>query len=221
MEPTPLIIAANGRVASRVAAKLTAAGSPPDVLVRDLTKAERVLVDDRGRPTYGALFVGELANDETMPRAMSRASVAFLAVGSSPAQTELEKRDILIAGATPAGVLLLRPSDSATEDGSVAYALTYGMGFQLLEPSRLDNLFGQRIAIRTAEPDKLRSLTVTTMDERSRTSRATIPQGAASPRACGPPCRNAPPGCGWPRVPSRILPEPSTIPCRHAVVLQK
>jgi uncharacterized protein (TIGR04141 family) len=90
---------------------------------------------------------------------------------------ELTKRDIAIAGATPAGVLLLRPDVDTTGDSGVAYALTYGMGFQLLEPSRLDNLFGQRIAIRTAEPDKLRSLTVTTMDERSRTSRATIPQG--------------------------------------------
>ena len=85
--------------------------------------------------------------------------------------------DIAIGGATPAGVLLLRAVGEATGDSSVAYALSYGMGFQLLEPSRLDNLFGQRIAIRTAEPDKLRSLTVTTMDERSRTSRATIPQG--------------------------------------------
>lgn len=93
------------------------------------------------------------------------------------AVSDLTGRDIVIGGATPAGVLLLRPSADAADDGSVAYALTYGMGFQLLEPSRLDNLFGQRIAIRTAEPDKLRSLTVTTMDERSRTSRATIPQG--------------------------------------------
>lgn len=89
----------------------------------------------------------------------------------------LTGNDVAIAGATPAGVLLVRPVSEATHDTQVAYALTYGMGFQLLEPSRLDSLFGQRIAIRTAEPDKLRSLTVTTMDERSRTSRATIPQG--------------------------------------------
>lgn len=82
-----------------------------------------------------------------------------------------------IGGVTPAGVLLLRPSgDEAATDG-ITYALSYGMGFQLLEPGRIDSLFGQRIAIRTADPDRLRSLTVTTMDERSRTSRATIPQG--------------------------------------------
>jgi uncharacterized protein (TIGR04141 family) len=88
----------------------------------------------------------------------------------------LTGEDIVITGSTPAGVLLLRPSADAVE-ANTAYALTYGMGFQLLEPGFLDNLFGQRIAIRTAEPDKLRSVTVTTMDERSRTSRATIPQG--------------------------------------------
>ncbi len=89
----------------------------------------------------------------------------------------LTGRDVAIAGATPAAVILFRARSEVKQDPQVAYALTYGMGFQLLEPSRLDNLFGQRIAIRTAEPDKLRSLTVTTMDERSRTSRATIPQG--------------------------------------------
>ena len=70
----------------------------------------------------------------------------------------LTGRDVAIAGATPAGLILLRPSPQATADARVAYALTYGMGFQLLDPSRLDNLFGQRIAIRTADPDQLRSL---------------------------------------------------------------
>lgn len=91
--------------------------------------------------------------------------------------TTLTGAAIAISGATPAGVLVLRPGLEATDDPTAAYALTYGMGFQLLEPSRLDNLFGQRIAIRSAEPHNLRSLTVTTMDERSRTSRASIPQG--------------------------------------------
>lgn len=93
------------------------------------------------------------------------------------AVTTLTGDPVEIGGVTLAGVLLLRPSgDEAAIDG-IAYALSYGMGFQLLEPGRIDNPFGQRIAIRTADPDRLRSLTVTTMDERSRTSRATIPQG--------------------------------------------
>lgn len=41
----------------------------------------------------------------------------------------------------------------------------------------VDNLFGQRLALRTVDPGRLHSLTVTTMDERSRTTRATIPAG--------------------------------------------
>lgn len=93
------------------------------------------------------------------------------------AVTALTGEPVDIGGVTPAGVLLVRPEGNEVVENGVAYALSYGMGFQLLEPSRLDNLFGQRIAIRTANPRRLRSLTVTTMDERSRTSRATIPQG--------------------------------------------
>ena len=106
MDHRTLIVAANGRVASRVAAKLSAAGEAPDVLVRDAAKARRVLVDERGRPTYGDLFVGQLANDETMRRAMSGAAIAFLAVGSSPAQVDLEKRVIDAAQETSLGHLV-------------------------------------------------------------------------------------------------------------------
>lgn len=91
------------------------------------------------------------------------------------AVSELTGQDVSVSGSTPAGVLLIQLP--GLEDEEVVHALTYGMGFQLLEPGKIDNLFGQRIAIRTVSPDELRSLTVTTMDERSRTSRSTIPQG--------------------------------------------
>jgi NAD(P)H dehydrogenase (quinone) len=111
-----LIVAANGRVASRVAATLCAAGDAPDVLVRDAAKAERVLVDERGRPTYRDLFVGELANDETMRGAMSRAAIAFLAVGSSPAQVDLEKHVIDAARQTALGHLVKLSAALAAHD---------------------------------------------------------------------------------------------------------
>ena len=111
-----LIVAANGRVASRVAAKLSAAGDAPDVLVRDAAKAQGVLVDDRGRPTYRELFVGELANDETMRRAMSGAAIAFLAVGSSPAQADLEKHVIDAAQQTSLGHLVKLSAALAAHD---------------------------------------------------------------------------------------------------------
>ncbi|MDP9396641.1 MAG: TIGR04141 family sporadically distributed protein [Actinomycetota bacterium] len=63
------------------------------------------------------------------------------------------------------------------EDVEVAWALTYGMGFQLLESGKVDAGFGQRIAIRTADPRELSSLTRTTLDQRARTDRASIPRG--------------------------------------------
>jgi len=111
-----LIIAANGRVARRVAAQLNAMGEAPDVLVRDAAKARRVLVDGRGRPTYRDLFVGELANDETMRRAMCRAGIAFVAVGSSPAQVDLEKHVIDAAQETSLGHLVKLSAALAAHD---------------------------------------------------------------------------------------------------------
>ena len=116
MEDRTLIVAANGRVASRVAAKLSAAGDAPDVLVRDAAKARRVLVDERGRPTYRDLFVGDLANDETMRRAMCGAAIAFLAVGSSPVQVDLEKHVIDAAQQTSLGHLVKLSAALAAHD---------------------------------------------------------------------------------------------------------
>lgn len=68
-------------------------------------------------------------------------------------------------GCFPEGALITRTaSRRATQryrwpgplcrDGSQAaqvWGLTYGMGFQLLDQSRVDGGFGQRIAIRTAD----------------------------------------------------------------------
>jgi NAD(P)H dehydrogenase (quinone) len=62
------------------------------------------------------LFVGELANDETMRRAMSRAAIAFLAVGSSPAQVDLEKLVIDAAQQTSLGHLVKLSAALAAHD---------------------------------------------------------------------------------------------------------
>ncbi len=62
MDSRTLIVAANGRIASGVAATLSSTGEAPDVLVRDAAKARQVLVDEHGRPTYRELFLGELAD---------------------------------------------------------------------------------------------------------------------------------------------------------------
>jgi uncharacterized protein (TIGR04141 family) len=72
---------------------------------------------------------------------------------------------------TAIGVLLIRSDD----DG--AWALCYGLGFQTLDHSKVDPGFGQRIAIRAANPSELNSLTRTTLDQRSKTDRFSIPSG--------------------------------------------
>lgn len=76
-----------------------------------------------------------------------------------------------LGNATAAAVLLIR------DDDDKAWALAWGMGFHLLDNSKVDPGFGQRIAIRTADPLDLNSLTRTTLDNRSRTDRFSIPGG--------------------------------------------
>ncbi|MGY0390630.1 NmrA family NAD(P)-binding protein [Nocardioides sp. WG-D5] len=116
MEPRILIVAGNGRIARRVAGTLSAAGSPPDVLVRDATKAQQVLTDRSGQPNYRKLFVGELANDSTMRNAMSMATVAFLAVGSGPHQADLERSVIDAAREVSLGHLVKLSAAHAAHD---------------------------------------------------------------------------------------------------------
>jgi uncharacterized protein (TIGR04141 family) len=83
----------------------------------------------------------------------------------------LTGQPVTLGNRTAAAALLIR---DGTSD---AYALTYGMGFQLLDQNKVDGGFGQRIAIRTADPRDLNSLTRTTLDHRSRTDRFSIPGG--------------------------------------------
>jgi len=64
------------------------------------------------------------------------------------------------------------------DEGIVAWALSYGMGFQLLDQNAIDNGFGQRVAIRSANPLGLHSISKTTLDERPRIERSTIASGA-------------------------------------------
>lgn len=77
---------------------------------------------------------------------------------------------------------LANPAESDGTDGEVpsedVWALTYGMGFQLLDQGKIDNGFGQRVAIRSADPKDLNSITRVTLDERSKVERSSIPAGA-------------------------------------------
>jgi NAD(P)H dehydrogenase (quinone) len=88
--PKVLIVAAAGRVARRVAAALCARSEPPRALVRSATKARDVLVDSRGAPLPLEIVVSELDDRDGMRRALAGIDIAFLALGSSLQQVELE-----------------------------------------------------------------------------------------------------------------------------------
>jgi uncharacterized protein (TIGR04141 family) len=72
---------------------------------------------------------------------------------------------------TAAAVLLIPGSPGVT------WAVTFGMGFLLLDQTQVDPGFGQRVAIRVADTEKLNSLTRKTMDSRAKVDRASIPSG--------------------------------------------
>lgn len=83
----------------------------------------------------------------------------------------------------PAAVLLIPgtgPGEGAGDDGDpFAWAVTFGMGHQLLDQRYVDNGFGQRVAIRCADPARLNSITKVTLDESAKTDRSSIPAGAS------------------------------------------
>lgn len=59
-----------------------------------------------------------------------------------------------------------------------AWAITFGIGFQMLDQRFIDLGFGKRIAIRCVDPAKLNSITKVTLDDRSKIDRSSIPSGA-------------------------------------------
>lgn len=74
---------------------------------------------------------------------------------------------------TAAAVLIISDEDN----GDTAFAMTYGMGYQLLDRAKIDPGFGMRIAARTISPEEIRSITRTELDYRSKTDRSSIPAG--------------------------------------------
>jgi uncharacterized protein YbjT (DUF2867 family) len=89
--PRVLIAAGGGRVARRVAAALCAVGEPPRALARDREKARGVLVDGEGASLPVEVVGADLTDNEAVRRALTGIDVAFLALGSSPAQVDTEK----------------------------------------------------------------------------------------------------------------------------------
>lgn len=87
--------------------------------------------------------------------------------------TEISDIAIDLGNSTAAALLLIQDGDNE------AWALSYGMGFHILDQARLDHGFGMRVALRTASPESIQSLTRTTLDTRVRTDRSSIPAGEA------------------------------------------
>lgn len=107
----------------------------------------------------------------------------------------LTKENLEVGNASSSAVLVIPQADADEEvsdgeagnndsesDGSevfhfAAWAITFGMGFQMLEQHFIDSRFGQRVAIRCAKPEGLNVLSKTTLDESPRMVRSTIPSG--------------------------------------------
>jgi len=143
--PNILIAAGGGRVARRVAAALCARGEPPRALVRDAIKARRVLIDDRGAPLPIEMVVSDIADRDGVRRALDRIETAFLALGSSLGQVELEQRFIDVAADVRLPHLLKLSAADARSDGVASvlrwhaaiesHLVASGVGYTLLSPS--------------------------------------------------------------------------------------
>ncbi len=90
----------------------------------------------------------------------------------------LSGTSIDLSTGVPAAVLVLPGSDDESAE-PFAWAVTFGMGFQLLDQRYIDAGFGQRVAIRGADPTRLNSITKVTLDESAKTDRSSIPVGAS------------------------------------------
>ena len=110
----------------------------------------------------------------------------------------LSNKTVDLKTSSPGAVLLIPEDDTAKNDVALAdtgqsdgscdapitdetfnaWAITFGIGFQLLDQRYIDSGFGKRVAIRCIDPTKLQSITKVTLDDRSKTDRSSIPSGA-------------------------------------------
>ena len=79
-----------------------------------------------------------------------------------------------LGNTTAAGVLLLPTAD---ENSGRVWAISFGMGFHLIESTKMIPDLGRRLAARCADPDRLRSITHSRLDSRAFVARTLIPGG--------------------------------------------
>ena len=106
-----------------------------------------------------------------------------LKVGNSTASAVILIPDIDTASektntTSKESALLPCDEDKTKENKAIpAWAITFGMGFQMLDPRYIDPGFGRRVAIRCAVPDALSAISKATLDERPQMIRSAIPSG--------------------------------------------
>ena len=95
----------------------------------------------------------------------------------------LSGESIDLETSAPGAVLLIPDLDqketSDEKSETNFWAITFGIGFQMLDQRHIDPGFGKRVAIRCIDPKKLNSITKVTLDDRSKTDRSSIPSGSA------------------------------------------
>lgn len=106
----------------------------------------------------GLLIEGSIKNDE---------------VKWVPTVQSLTGCKINRSNSTAAGLILV-----PTQTKGVVWAISFGMGFLLLDKNYIDQGFGQRVTVRAVDPGVLKSVTRTKLDQRSKTERSSIPSGA-------------------------------------------
>ena len=83
-----------------------------------------------------------------------------------------------ISNSSPLAVLLIPDlSRDPISTQPHAWAVTFGYGYTLLEPDNIDTGFGLSVALRTATPETISSLTSVTLDAKTKTERSSIPSG--------------------------------------------
>ena len=95
----------------------------------------------------------------------------------------LSGKSVVLETSAPGAVLLIPDTDQKAplenRQETNVWAITFGIGFQMLDQRHIDAGFGKRIAIRCIDPKKLNSITKVTLDDRSKTDRSSIPSGSA------------------------------------------
>lgn len=95
----------------------------------------------------------------------------------------LSGKDVNLETSVPGAILLIPDTDqedtSEENNKKNIWAITFGIGFQMLDQRYIDAGFGKRVAIRCIDPKKLNSITKVTLDDRSKTDRSSIPSGSA------------------------------------------